>query len=64
MKTYHKFSEDIQQLQRDLNTLQTQAAPKERLEQRRRNAKLTGQNTLQKFKNAAADAAAERQETN
>ncbi len=63
MKTYHKFSEDIQQLQRDLNTLQTQAAPKERLEQRRRNAKLTGQNTLQKFKNAATDAAAQRQET-
>ena len=64
MKTYHEFSEDIQQLQRDLNTLQTQAAPKQRLQQRRHDAKLKGQNTLQKFKNAAANAAAQRQETN
>ena len=63
MKTYHQFSEDIQQLQRDLNTLQTKAAPKERLEKRRLYAKLKGQNTLQKFKNAATDAAAQRQET-
>ena len=55
MKTYHQFSEDIQQLQRDLNTLQTQAAPKQRLQQRRHDAKLKGKNTLQKFKDAVAD---------
>ena len=48
MKTFQQFNEDLKQLQRDLDTLEYKAGPKQRLAARRQAAK-------QKSRTSAAD---------
>ena len=50
MKTFQQFNEDVNKLQRDLDTLDRRSAPKQRLAARKEALKQRSQEQLRRFK--------------
>jgi len=59
MKTFQQFNEDLRQLQRDLDTLEYQAGPKQRLAARRQAAKQRGRSSAADFRQRSLQKAAD-----
>ena len=55
MKTFQEFNEDLNQLRRDLQTLDRQAAPKSRMSARRQAASISSADREAEFKQKALD---------
>ena len=58
MKTFQQFSEDLKQLQRDLDTLEYKAGPKQRLAARRQAAKQKSRTSAANFRERSLQKAA------
>jgi hypothetical protein len=50
MKTFQQFNEDVNQLRKDLDTLDRRSAPKQKLAARKEALKQRSQEQLRKFK--------------
>jgi len=59
MKTFQQFNEDLRQLQKDLDTLEYQAGPKQRLAARRQAAKQRGRFSAADFRQRSLQKAAD-----
>ena len=59
MKTFQQFNEDLRQLQRDLDTLEYQSGPKQRLAARRQAARQRSRSSAADFKQRSLQKAAD-----
>jgi len=62
MKTFQQFNEDLRQLQKDLDTLEHQAGPKQRLAARRQAAKEISRSSEANFERRMAQQAVDAKE--
>jgi hypothetical protein len=58
MKTFQQFNEDLRQLQKDLDTLEYKAGPKQRLAARRQAAKQRSRTSATNFREKSLQRAA------
>jgi hypothetical protein len=58
MKTFQQFNEDLRQLQKDLDTLEHQAEPKQRLAARRQAARQRSRTSAADFRERSLQTAA------
>ncbi|MBM5788078.1 MAG: hypothetical protein FJ375_05105 [Pelagibacterales bacterium] len=59
MKTFQQFNEDLKSLQKDLDTLEYQSGPKQRLAARRQAAKQKSRSSAAEFKQRSLQKAAD-----